>query len=603
MDEIFTLYQDLHDFLGPNEICSEFCASIHSILKEAVDTIPSGSRVGIRCADPCAEYLIRTIDFSHTNVIGVFDLQREGSFCGYPLFLAEELPNMACDYIIFAIYTYRTAILQELQSFKGKIIDVYSLLNEHGIVLRGPIRLYRPGYPLVLNYFYLKYMECRHKNFEEQALRDFLQAAVEYKDFVMIFRICKEYGENKYPMLSQVWRKASHLLKSIKNQIKNRKHEDIIAFWTDSISYFELDLMPEFKDKMETGCFFEQTYTNCPWTRPTMQIIFQKRFPIDNFSYMRDPIKRTNSSLISCLEDKGYEVRWVSFQTWAMDSAYTVPEINEGMSSSVIWWLGLQSLLRTDRPCFYMFHFFVEGHEPMISPDITEFDFSSPDFHLRNAKIESRRKATLAYLDQCLTLYNQLLGSKTQIFFSDHGPSYPNVPNWSEERLRTYCLVLGRGIPKMRVSSFFSYVDFENLVQWILEPQKSDFNTLLSRETIFQGEDYYAERIVNSTISSIKQGNPHNGIAFCGVRTGNCKYVLNALGEEYYYIINEDGTETWAPLEDDALRAELQSKCGTYFIDIRKYDKFKHSRKLYESILRDHPELGPPLWLAGEDEA
>lgn len=600
MDEIFTLYQDLHDFLGSNDICAEFCANIHSILKDAVDAIPSGSRVGIRCADPCAEYLIRTIDFSHTNVIGVFDLQREGSFCGYPLFLAEDLPNMACDYIIFATYTYRTAILQELQSFHGKIIDVYSLLNEHGIVLRGPISLYRLGHPMVLNYFYLKYMECRHEDFEEQALRDFLQAAVEYKDFVMIFRVCKEHGEDKYPMLFQVRRKTRRLLTSIKNQIKNRKQEDVIAFWTDSISYFELNLMPEFKDKMESGCFFEQTYTNCPWTHPTMQTIFQKRLPIDSFSDAQNSIKQTNSSLISCLEAKGYEVRWVSFQTWAMDSAYTVPKINEGMSSSIIWWLGLQSLLHSDRPCFYMFHFVVEGHEPMISPDTTEFDFSSPDFHLRSAKIRSRRRTTLAYLDQCLTLYNQVLGCKTQIFFSDHGSSYPNVPNWSEERLRTYCLVLGRGIPKMRVSGFFSYVGFEDLVRWILEPQKSDVNTLLSKEIIFQGEDYYAERIVNSTISSIKQGNPHNGIAFRGIRTGNCKYVLNALGEEYYYIINEDGTETETLLEDDALRAELQTKCGTYFIDIRKYSKFKNSKKLYESILRDHPELGKPLWLTDE---
>lgn len=600
MDEIFALYQDLHDFLGPNDICAEFCANIHRLLQEAVDTIPSGSRVGIRCADPCAEYLIRTIDFSRTDVIGVFDLQRKGSFCGYPLFLAEELPNMACDYIIFATYTYRTAILQELRSFKGKIIDVYSLLNEQGITLRGPIRLYRPGYPMVLNYFYLKCIESRHKDFEEQALRNFLQAAVEYKDFVMILRVCEEYDEDKYPILYQVWKKARRLLKSIKKKIEDRKQKDIIAFWTDSISYFELDLMPEFKDKMETGCFFEKTYTNCPWTRPTMQIIFQNRLPIDNFSDIRNSIKQTNSGLISHLEDKEYEIRWVSFQTWAMDSAYTVPKINEGMSSSVIWWLGLQSLLCADRPCFYMFHFFVEGHEPMISPDMTEFDFSSPDFHLRSARIERRRRTALAYLDQCLTLYHHLLGRKTQIFFSDHGSSYPNVPNWSEERLRTYCLVLGRGIPKMSVPGFFSFVDFEKLVRWILEPGKSDFNILQSKEVIFQGEDYYAERIVNSTISSIKQGNPHNGIAFRGVRTGNCKYVLNALGEEYYYIIGEDGTETLTPLENAALRAELQSKCGTYFINIHKYNKFKYSKKLYESILQDHPELGPPLWLTEE---
>ena len=224
---------------------------------------------------------------------------------------------------------------------------------------------------------------------------------------------CKEHGEDKYPMLFQVRRKTRRLLTSIKNQIKNRKQEDVIAFWTDSISYFELNLMPEFKDKMESGCFFEQTYTNCPWTHPTMQTIFQKRLPIDSFSDAQNSIKQTNSSLISCLEAKGYEVRWVSFQTWAMDSAYTVPKINEGMSSSIIWWLGLQSLLHSDRPCFYMFHFVVEGHEPMISPDTTEFDFSSPDFHLRSAKIGSRRRTTLAYLDQCLTLYTLKIITKS----------------------------------------------------------------------------------------------------------------------------------------------------------------------------------------------
>ena len=119
-------------------------------------------------------------------------------------------------------------------------------------------------------------------------------------------------------------------------------------------------------------------------------------------------------------------------------------------------------------------------------------------------------------------------------------------------------------------------------------------------EIVSQDVDYYGESTVNAAINFFKKGYPKNGIAFRCVRAGNYKYVLNALGEEYFYIIQEDGTEILAPLEDDAMRAELRNKCGTYFIDIYKDDKFKHSRKMYKSILQDHPELGKPLWLTEE---
>lgn len=604
MDEILTLYQDLHDSLGTNEICEEFCERILRIIQDALDEIPSGSRVGIRCADPCAEYLLKALDLSRINVIGVFDLEREGIFCGYPLFLADKLPCMACDYVIFATYTYRESVLRELESFAGKIIDVYDLLDSYGIVLRGPIKFYQAGYPMVLNHFYLEYRKCRHTNSEERALRNFLQTAVEYKDFVMIYKVYMEQGggAGKYPILIDSWKKAEKLLKHVQDCIQNRGQADIIAFWTDSICSSDLNMMPKFLDKASDGLHFEKTYTNCPWTRPTMQSIFLGCLPIDSFSDEREPIGRKNSTLISYLEGKGYEVRWVSFPTWAIDPDYVIPGINEGMSSSVIWWKGLQSLLCSSHPCLYIFHFFVETHEPMVSPDLEDPDFIGPDIHLWGMRVQERRKKTLAYLEQCLTLYNQLLGQKTQVFFSDHGSSYPNIVNWSEERLRTYCFVLGADIPRMRATEFFSLINFERLIHWILEMEKYPLDVFFSRDVIFQGEDYYAERIVNSAINFIKKGISRNGIAFRGVRTGNCKYVLNALGEEYYYIINEDGTETLTPLEDDALRAELQSKCGTYFVDIRKYDKFKHSRKLYESILQDHPELGKPLWMAEEAE-
>jgi len=122
---------------------------------------------------------------------------------------------------------------------------VYSLLDEHGITLRGPIKFYQMGCPMVLNHFYLKYAEERQRILEEKTLRDCLQAAIEYKDFVLVSEIYKDNGgeQSKYPILAEVWERTQHILRSIQKQINGREEKDIAAFWIDSMDYSDLDNM------------------------------------------------------------------------------------------------------------------------------------------------------------------------------------------------------------------------------------------------------------------------------------------------------------------------------------------------------------------------
>nr|WP_325185723.1 sulfatase-like hydrolase/transferase [uncultured Oscillibacter sp.] len=602
MDEILALYQELHDSLGTNEICAEFCSEMLGIIQSEVDAIPSGARIGIRCADPCAKYLLEAIDFSRTKVVGVFDLQRTGSFCGYPILPAETLSDAACDYVIFATYLFRDDILQELSAFKGKVIDPYVLLENHGIKLRGPFNFYQLGLPLVLNYFYLNYWEAQDAKQKEVMLQNLLQAAIEYKDFSLIEKLYRECGESsgEYPVLVEVWRKTQILLKTIQDKIKARKQKDILAFWTDAVNYFDLEDMPGLRSKTDEGTFFANAYTTAPWTHSVLKTIFQKSFPIDGFAQTEEMIRRENSPLIQYLESKDYEILWLSSPTWAMDPKYGTSEIKDYMSNTLIWWYGVQSLLKSSRPCFYIFHFIAEGHEPMFSPDLVKFQYYRPVELKKSDQLMEQRRASLAYLDHCLMLYNQVFEGKLQIFFSDHGIYYANLAQWSKERLHVYCLVLGNSVPKQNVQEYFSYINFEELIRWLIEPETYRLTDILRDEVYSQGVDYYSETLVDRAIALYKKGYPRNGIAFRCVRDKKQLYVINALGEEQYFRINEDGTETRTPLEDDSLRAELQSKCGTYFIDVRKYEKFKHSRKLYESVLRDHPELGKPLWLTDE---
>lgn len=602
MEEIMKLYQDLHDSLGTDEICAEFSERILRIIQSALDEIPSGSKVGIRCADPCAEYLIETIDFSGINVVGVFDMVRTGTFCGYPILPARILPEAACDYIIFATYLFREDILRELDTFNGKVIDVYALLEKQGIKLRAPLNFYQFGLPMVLNYFYLNYWEAQDERQKESTLHDLLQAALEYKDFSTIMKLYHDNGgaNGSYPVLIETWDKSRILLEKIQAKIAARKQKDILAFWTDEISHSDLEYMPGLTARTNHGTFFSRTYTPAPWTHPVLKSIFEKLLPIDGFPKTQDIIRRETSTLIQYLEENDYEFRWISFPIWAMDPQYNIPQIKRYMSTSMIWWQGLQSLLKSPKPCFYIFHFIAESHEPMFAPDLVNVNYFRPVTCTKSRRAMEQRKASLAYLDQCLMLYDQICETKIRIFFSDHGYYWVDTASWAEERLHVYCLVLGNSIPTKKVEKYFSYIKFEELVRWLIEPEKYELDDALTDEAFSQDVDYYHETMVHAAKNLIKKGYPKNGIAFRCIRAQNYKYVLNALGEEHYYIIGEDGTETLMPLQDNALRAELQGKCGTYFIDIRKYDKFKYTRKLYESVLQDHPELGKPLWFTKE---
>lgn len=600
MNEVLSLYEELHDTLGTNEICKDFYREIIRVIQEKVDAIPAGAKVAVRCADQGAQYLLKAIDFSRTNIIGVFDYKKEeGHFCGYPLFHSEKLNQADCGYVISATYMFREHIRRELNTFQGQVIDIYDLLQEHGIALREGIHHYQVGLPMMLNYFYLRYRESRGGSEEEGALREFLQAAAEYKDFVMIDKVYEENGgkEGRYPFLIETWERAKRLLDVLQAQIASREERDIFAFWTDAINFRDLENMPELRAMAGTGCFFENTYTNTPWTRPVLQAIFQKLLPIDGFPQTQNAISRENSSLVRYLEERGYEFRWVSYPIWAMDSEYVVPGIEERMSCSLIWWQGLQTLLAAEKPCFYIFHFHAEGHEPMNSPDVeNDFQYVPANPHTRTEQALKRRRTTLGYLDQCLRLYNRMVGGKPQIFFSDHGRYWSDMTAWCEERLHTYCAVLGDGIPQKKISRFFQYTNFEDLVRWVIEPEANRFDKILRDEVKFQDVDYYKETIVNASIESNRNEPYRSGFAYRGVCAGTCKYVINALGEEYFYVIGKDGRETPALLEDEELRAKLRKACGDYFIDVCKYDKFKFSRKLYESFLTDHPELGRPLW-------
>ena len=593
MEEILKCYQELHDSLGSGNLCQEFAQRVVQIIQDALDRVPDQARIAIRGAGVHTKELLKALRVSGKNMIGIFDRDKiADEFCGYPLFFSSELCGSAPDCIIISNYFYREEIKAELEGLSIPVIDPYEELERNGIRLRGPFYMYTSDSPLVLGSYYWSYVDCPC----ERTLRDFLQAALDQKNFVMISRAYEENGgaDGKYPVLIEVWDGMQKLLKLIRKKLQDRKQNDIMLLWTDAVAYSDLDSMPEAKRRVGTeGCFFKRAYTHTPYTFATLQAMFCGTLPIDDYPMMEYVIDRSNSPLLQYLEEKGYEFHCFAVPEMKVSPEYLTEE-QQFASSTIVWWHGLQALLCQEKPCFYILQFLTESHPPVVDP-MQEYVDRDDVHYKRTEKTAVHQKAALSYFDRCLSLYDWLLGEKTYIQLSDHGFYWNDVAFWDESQLHAYCFVKGRDIPITTVSELFPYKKFSYLVRWIIDPQNNRLESVTDDLVRFQDTDHYNPQGISLYIN---EGIPAQGLAYRGVVTDQYKYVINSIGDEFFFVY-QDGKAIRTDLEDEKLRAALRERCSTYFLDIRKFERFKYSGELYKAIRELDPNCGQPLWLTG----
>lgn len=579
MNEIFKLYRELHGLLGENDLLEEFRQRIHCVIQEIIDRIPEGTRIAIRPAGKETKNLLASYDFTGKNIVGIVNRSSFGDdFCGYPCFTADTFSSKSCDVVIISAFRYRQEIKEELEALQVPYIDFHDELEKRGIRLDVSYYDYELYTQLVVNYFYLRFQRSEARTQQEIALNELLQVAVECKDFTLISNIYQACGgENgEFPLLKTVWEKSKQLLDCIQNKLQERKQKDIVLFWTDAVPYEMLCCLPKVMELSKQGILFHRAYTNTPYTSPVLRAMFRNLLPIDDFLQSQEKIDSENSSLLQFMENKGYKVRFVGDPTRAMGKEHLIEE-HEGLSCNIKWWEGILDLLESPEPCFYLFHLF-ESHEPWYTPDLKE---PVDPYTSGRAQQEAQAKASFGYLDRALMLYHQLLGNKTQVFFSDHGLHWWDDTRWPEHTLHAYCFVVGENIPKKAVTQFFPYRNFDKFVRWLVDPEHFSLEDACTDEVIFQDSDFYNPSPIARFLQT---NNARKGLAYRGILNYDHKYVINSLGEEFFYRMQQDGSEEAVPLEDSALRTELKRKAGTKFLDIYQYDKFIHTRKLYEAI-------------------
>lgn len=491
----------------------------------------------------------------------------------------EDIIDMDVDYMILGSYRNREIFLKNLNSlgYHGRVMDLYSYLE-------GYIHNHFTDYEMV--YHTRKaYLETDEQD-KASCLKGLIKEYLLLKDFKNSFRYMDEYKRNNYPDYCQYEKLKEELclfLKEIKECIAARNKKDIIINWIDALSYYDVPQFPFLQKKSKEGVCFENAYTVTPWTTETTKTILFGEYPIEGRLFLRETFSINNTKLLKILDEKGYQFGYCGMAKIAriFDESVQAPiHCYESKFSGSMQkqWDALDILCQSEKPVCVLIHTLRETHEPFIggeSSTLIGFESSEHDW----AQDICRQQAEEAgnYIDAQLAFYEEFYKKNAvMVYMSDHGRIGNNPMN--EKKIHTVLIINGKNIAPSLVTNMFSLVKFPELIKNIIAGE-TDWDSLTDSYALIENLDAYSEIVVQRVLAGTID---RKEMYQCrGIVTLSDKYFLYAGGKEYYFINSEIEKNKIDKQDCQERIIKLKKLCGTEFIDISQYEKFRYSRLLY----------------------
>lgn len=551
-----------------------------------------GNRIGLYGVGIEAEGLMQFIlkNVSDFEIDACFDktirsYEHKSIIADSQVYLVERIVDMNIDYVILGSYRYRQNLAENLKEvgYKGKIVDLYDDMEEY---IQNTYADHEMGYKARQ-----AYLNADEKEKPER-LRELIKKYLLLKDFKNAYRHMNVYIENGYINSEQYKRLREELtsfLNEIKDCITKRTRKDIIINWVDALSYYDISKFPFLQQKTKEGLCFENAYTVMPWTTETTKTIMSGKYPIEGQLFLESHYTTSNMQLLKILEEQGYGFGYCGMPKFAkdFDDSVVTPYCffeNKYSSSVQKQWDALSILCKSDKPMCILIHTLRETHEPFVCVNGDTCHWYGSTVHDWEQE-NCRYQADVAgmYINEQLEFYERFYGENAiKIYMSDHG-RVGNSP-MNENKIHIMLSVCGDGIESESEEKLFSLVQFPSLIEKIICGE-NDWNTLTSEYVIIENYDAYSELAVRDTLSN--RLNREEMYQCRGVLTLKDRYYLYAYGKEFYFNgENMDKNEIKNITYKDRI-AELRKLCGDQFIDIYKYEKFRHARRLYSDIKID----------------
>ena len=578
LDLLMEKYEELHSMLCDYNMEERFSGKIHEAIQKMIDSLPEGTKIGFRPYGQPARWLIRNFDFKHVQIIGMFDkILSFNSVEGIPVYEMSSGQAQDVDVFIMTSFYSRKEIVAELEASGRSYLDVYACLERENLKLYAPFDLYYEGGPAILHDYLMRWKQAL-EDIKETTLRDLLAVACEEKDFFMLEELCKEY-ELIYPFLKAIREKYNEFYGLMQCLVEKRKQKDILVYWLDAVPYKWRGYFEELNALSKKGLNFEQVYTCTPYTDQTFQVMFSRLLPLTDWEKSLEEVGEKNSELIQYLKEKNYKVWQIGVRT-PMEEEMSI-RMERTSTCNAVLWQTFCKMLSDDAPMFLIAHMVVETHPPVLC---AELDNLWDVYSAANSMEQFRISAN--YADKRVAYYYQIMNQnqRIQIFMSDHGEHFTGqFPKcfWAQHKLHAWCFVIGDGISVKQENAIFFYRKFIDLMKWLIEPEKYDYEKCLSDYAVFQDTDIYSAEAADHFI---KAGRAEQALAYRGALDGIYKYAINGIGREFFYkIIDDKDVEVEESEAIDNFK-RLRELAGTDFPDLSVCEKFKHVPKLYAAI-------------------
>lgn len=586
LDLLMEKYEELYSMLCDYNVEKRFIGKIHEVIQKMIDALPEGTKIGFRPYGMPAIWLIRNFDFKHVQIVGIFDKVLSFNIAGISVYEMSSGQAQDVDVFIMTSFYSRKEIIAELEASGHSYLDVYACLEREKLKLYAPFDLYYEGGPAILHDYLMRWKQSP-EDMKETTLRELLAVACEEKDFFMLEELCKEY-ELIYPFLKAIREKYNEFYALIQCLVEKRKQKDILVYWLDAVPYKWRGYFKELDALSKKGLNFEQAYTCTPYTDQTFRVMFSRLLPLTDWEKSLEKIGEKNSELVQYLNEKNYKVCRIGEETpienrRCMEEGISICMEVQSTCNAVLW-KTLCKMLSDDVPMFLIAHMCAETHPPVLC---AELDNLWDVYSAMNPMEQFRISAN--YVDKRVAYYYQIMNrnQRIQIFMSDHGEHFTDqFPKWcwAQHKLHAWCFVIGNGICVKQENAIFFYQKFIDLVKWLIEPEKYDYEKCLSDYAVFQDTDIYSAEVADRFI---KAGRAEQALAYRGALDGIYKYVINGIGREFFYkIIDDKDVEVEESEAIDNFR-ELKELAGTDFPDLSICEKYKHVSKLYVAIKRN----------------
>lgn len=403
------------------------------------------------------------------------------------------------------------------------------------------------------------------------------------RDFVYAEKYIEEYIGEKYPHFEKYQlflREIKNLLSAMRKKTQE-KRDHFFWFWLDALGYAETSGMP-FINSLK-GMVFENAFTVTPTTSLTMMAMFLRKRFYEDCAYAIDYIEEDKSPLIQYLLCEGYQFKYFGFEERFEEKLYGKFTGRFTPASMLNWYL-LCDICNTHYKKCYLLHYIAETHPPFES-GILEKVYYSTDVEIKKEKYWEERKVqwelAKRYFDEQLSFLSDFLNPNSKrIYMSDHSSGMTPLDEVSKVGggTHTNLIVAGEGIQIRQIKKYFNYIDFDNLIRYVVDPREEKLDGMLDDHVIVEYPEKYSLGLVKPLIEQQKVSLDSFGWKQC--ITDQDIYVVYSVGEERYFTAGSwvnriDFPECQERIE--YLRGLTEGNFGDVYGD----DFFENSRFLY----------------------